>query len=177
MRTIKQTTSNKFLNIKEIFDPENHCKGYQFAERRGIDSIAFICIDRDTNLFLVNNEYTPPANEFLLRAFGGSLDKAKSKEEIVREELKEEAGYEVAEDKIHFVGSAFVSTQMNQRCFLYLIDITKAKNTGRKPENAMEGVAMPTKLTVNEILDGEDWKAITIINKAIRLGIIGYLSK
>ena len=49
MRTVKQLTNNKYLNIKEVVDKENHVTGFQFAERRGVDSVAFICLD-------VNNE-------------------------------------------------------------------------------------------------------------------------
>ena len=75
MRIIKQLTNNKFLNIKEVIDEEHFVKGYQFAERLGKDSIAFICYDRITNEFLLNNEFKPPVNEMILGAFGGSLDK------------------------------------------------------------------------------------------------------
>jgi hypothetical protein len=53
MRTIKTLTQNKFLNIKEVEDLKNNVKGYQFAERRGVDSIAFICYDKLTGNFLV----------------------------------------------------------------------------------------------------------------------------
>jgi hypothetical protein len=166
MRTIKQLTNNKFLNIKEVSDLEKGVRGYQFAERLGKDSIAFICYDRSTKKYLLNHEYTPPTNEFLIRAFGGSLDKKISKNDIVKEEVKEEAGYTVIDSMIYEVGSVFVSTQMNQRCYLYLVDITNAKQTGRSPENEVEKMATELWKEEIDVIKGDDWKSIVIIEKA-----------
>lgn len=172
MRTIKKLTDNKYLNIKEVVDEKNHVSGYQFAERRGVDSVAFICYNSETGQFLLNREYTPPTNEFLVRAFGGSLDKQISKKSIVKEEVQEEAGYTVTDDMIHEVGSAFVSTQMNQRCFLYLVDITNGKKTGRIPENQVEQMATELWRKEIDINWGDDWKSIVIIKKAKEKKII-----
>jgi 8-oxo-dGTP pyrophosphatase MutT (NUDIX family) len=178
MRVIKQLTTNKFLNIKEVNDSENNCKGYQFAERRGVDSVAFICynsgeVSEDINFgkFLVNKEYTPPTNEFHIRAFGGSIDKQKPMIEIVKEEVKEECGYDVSERKIYELGKAFVSTQMNQYCYLYLVDLKGAKMTGRKSENAIEAMAETVWKKADELINGTDWKSIVIINKAKKEGL------
>ena len=167
MRTTKQTTENKFLNIKEVWDADTHCRGYQFAERRGVDSVAFICWDYNRGKFLLNKEFTPPTGEFLFRAFGGSMDKKATREEIVLEEVKEEVGYAVAMANIYPLGNAFVSTQMNQRCYLFLVDISNVKETGREPENEMEKISCPVSKTMKEIYEGDDWKAITIIVKAM----------
>jgi hypothetical protein len=172
MRVIKQITNNKFLNIKEVSDPNMGCKGYQFAERRGVDSIAFICYDKSTNKFLLNNEATPPLGIFLLRAFGGSLDKDILKDEIVKEEVLEEAGYDVDLKNIKSVGKCFVSTQMNQYCHLYFVMVSDKQKTERKPENACEALAETVWLSEEEIVYGDDWKAIAILNKAKRRAII-----
>lgn len=163
MREVKQLTNNKFLNIKEVRHPEKNVNGYQFAERRGVDSIAFICWDVKRDLFLVNKEYTPPTDEFHLRAFGGSLDKAVEQIEIVRGELKEEAGFEKA--TVVKVGSMFVSTQMNQYCHLYVALVNKDDQGERHPENAIEAMASTVWLTKDEIISGSDWKAISIVAK------------
>ena len=45
MRIVKKMTDNKFINLYEIQDPSKHVKGFQFAERLGKDSVAFICHD------------------------------------------------------------------------------------------------------------------------------------
>jgi hypothetical protein len=172
LRTVKQMTNNKFLNIKEVFDEANHCKGYQFAERRGVDSIAFICYDENTNRFFINKEYTPPTGEFLVRAFGGSLDKDVDKIHIVIDEVKEEVGIEVTSKNIYPVGSVFVSTQMNQRCYLYFVDVSYLKRGDRMPENEMEKMASVLCLGEDEIINNDDWKAIVIINKAKKAGLL-----
>jgi len=165
MRVIKQITNNKFLNIKEVSDPDMGCKGYQFAERKGVDSIAFICYDKMTNKFLLNNEATPPIGAFLKRAFGGSLDKDMVHEEIVKEEVLEEAGYEVELKNIKSLGKFFVSTQMNQYCYLYIVIVSDQYKSERKPQNACEALSEPVWLSEEEIINGEDWKSIVILNK------------
>ena len=176
MRTIKQLTDNRFLNIKEVADSTMHVKAYQFAERKGVDSIAFICHtmrpDHGDQKFLLNHECTPPTGEFLNRAFGGSLDKDTNLEEIVIEEVKEEAGYDVTENQVFSLGKVFVSTQMNQYCHLFLVEVFKHLEVPREPENATEAISEPIWMSAKEIMEGSDWKAITIIHKAIWEGII-----
>ena len=169
MRIVKKTTDNKFLNIFEVTDPETHCKGYQYAERRGKDSIAFICYHKQTKKFLINHEFTPPNGTFMDRAFGGSLDKeGKDYTDIVIEEVKEEAGYNVTKENVYLVGNCFVSTQMNQRCYLYFVIVDNHLETERAPENEMEKIAIPTWVSMATILSGDDWKAIVIVMKAVR---------
>jgi len=141
MREVTQTTDNKFLNLNLVVDTENNVGGYQFAERRGTDSVAFVCYDRDTSEFLVSNEYKPPVNEFIDGAFGGSLDKEVPKLSIVIDEVKEEAGFVVEWRDVIPVGRSFVSTQMNQYCYLYLVYVDKTEEQDREPENAVEAMA------------------------------------
>ena len=172
MRIVKQITDNRFLNIKEVTDHDLRCTAYQFAERKGVDSVAFICYDKEKGLFLINKEATPPTGGFMLRAFGGSIDKSKPYEEIVRDEVLEEAGYKIPPSKIKLVGRSFVSTQMNQFCYLFIVFISDDKKTARHPENECEALASLEWRLENEIMDGEDWKAITIIEKAKRKGLL-----
>ena len=174
MRTINALTNNKFLNIKEVCHPEKNVKGYQFAERRGVDSIAFICWDRATGDYLVNREYKPPVDEFICSAFGGSLDKNVDQMKIVIGEVREEAGFEVTDKDVIFVGKAFVSTQMNQYCWLYFVMVDKKSQLELKPENAVEAMAKPVWMWRSEIIKLDDWKAVTILTKAENMGIIGY---
>ena len=69
MRVVTNLTSNRFLNIKEVVDPEYGVKGYQFAERLGVDSVAFICFDPVKSYFLLNREY----KHLLMNLFWGRL--------------------------------------------------------------------------------------------------------
>ncbi len=153
---------NKFLKIKEWKRKQGV---YYYAERLGIDSVAFILHDRYTNRFGLINEYKPPIDQFLLTAFGGSLDNPELKPiEIVEQEVREEAGY--VDAVIKYVGLSFVSTQMNQFCYLYLVDVTGARIVSRAPQNSIEEMSTIKWVTNGDIINGEDWKAITILTKA-----------
>lgn len=172
MRIVKQITNNSFLNLKEVRDDNMGCRGYQFAERKGVDSVAFVCYDESTGEYIINKEATPPTGEFLNRAFGGSIDKKISYDEIVKAEVLEEVGYKVPMTRIKLVGRSFVSTQMNQYCYLYLVKVSEGQKTKRCPENATEALSKPIRLTEDQIVGGDDWKSISIIAKARKLGII-----
>ncbi len=175
MREVHLLTNNRFLNINEVVDPENSVRGYQFAERRGVDSIAFVCYNKNAKTVLLNLEYKPPVDAFILGAFGGSIDKEKSYEEITQAEVREEAGFEVQLEDIINLGKVFVSTQMNQFCYLYLVYVDAKNQKDRQPENAIEAKAKTEWRNVyNPVLFEElaDWKAITILAKAEKKGLI-----
>lgn len=171
-KTIKQLTNNRFLNIKEIKDPENNVRGYQFAERLGVDSVAFIGYYPQEETFLVNKEYKPPISRFITGAFGGSMDKSKSPAEIVIGEVREEAGFEVNESDLKYLGRVFVSTQMNQFCYLFIVILDKVKQKERQPENAVEAMATTKWVKEEDIYKMEEWKPIAIVALSKELGII-----
>lgn len=172
-KVIKQLTSNKFLNIKEIRDPDNNVNGYQFAERLGVNSVAFIGYSPSDNEFLVNKEYKPPISNFITGAFGGSMDKDKSPTDIVIGEVREEAGFEVEKNDVKYLGRVMVSTQMNQFCFLFLVILDKKNQKEKQPENAIEAMAKTKWVKEEDIYRMEEWKPITIVALAKENGIIG----
>ena len=150
---------NKFLQIKKA---KNH--EYYYAERLGIDSIAFVLFDRQKGYGLIK-EFKPPIDEFVITAFGGSIDKDKSLLEIVKDEVKEEAGYTVLDCDILYRGKRFVSTQMNQFCHLYLVDVSGLIPGEKEPETYLESIAKVVWLKYRDVisLDFLDWKAQAII--------------
>jgi hypothetical protein len=172
MRKVVQLTSNKFVNLKEVRDPEKGCEGFQFAERRGVDSVSFICYDDNTKMFLLNQDYFPPLDKFVTWAFSGSLDKKIPKIQIVQEEVYEEAGFAVEFDRIYDLGSCIVSTQMNQTCYLYLVDVTGLKQGERHPENKLEAMAKTIWHKKAEVLECQDWKSITILVRAMNKSLV-----
>ncbi len=145
---------------------------YLYSERLGKDSVAFILYDRnatDDVEFGLINEVKPPLGEgrFLTTAFGGSIDKELSYTEIVQEEVEEESGYKVKLENIIELGKVMVSTQMNQMCYLYLVDVT-----GIETSNVIEDNTSVQWVNAEEIVDGPDWKASVIIFKSIHRGIV-----
>ena len=155
---------NDFLEIKKW---EKEDQVYYYAERRGVDSVAFVLQDKKTGKVGLISEFKPPIDKFVVTAFGGSLDKDLSHEEIVKEEVLEEAGYEGV--SLSYAGSAFVSTQMNQWCHLYLVDVTHAQEVGRRPQTKLEEIATVEWMWPAQVKSLFCWKAITILTK---MGVI-----
>jgi len=146
---------------------------YEYAERGGMDSIAFILYDRHTDKFGLIFESKPPIDErfgenaHMLTAFGGSIDCDKSLKEICQMEVAEEAGFEVPLENIHSVGMVLVSTQMSQMCHLFYVDVTGIEKTlTAEYENTEEfNGNFVSWVTQDEIMVLRDWKAITIVAK------------
>ena len=172
MRTEEKLTDNKFVNLKQVKHPEKNVGCYQFAERLGVDSIAFICYDKASGKFLVNKEYKPPVDQFVSGAFGGSMDKAQKPIDIAIGEIKEEAGFSVKASDVYSLGSVFVSTQMNQFCMLFLAIVDASDQGEKEPENAIEAMATTRWITYDDVMALQDWKAITIVAKAKDRNII-----
>ena len=165
-RRVINLTQLKWLNIKEAIDPNLGVKGFQFAERKGVDSVAFIGLDTDRDEFILTNEYLPPLDIFLDRAFGGSLDNDNfSPIEITQMEIQEEAGYKVELDDIVYLGKVFVSSMMNQFCHLFIFFANDSLKCERTTDDPIEKMATIRRIPLSEINSLEDWKAITIVSK------------
>lgn len=144
---------------------------YYFAERLGVDSVAFVLErmtkegDYDSYEYGLIREYKPPIADFIVSAFGGSLDKPLTPLETVIEECREEAGFIVEARDITYCGKRFVSTQMNQFCHLYSIDVSLLPQGKREPQTYLEAQASVVWLKADEIdnLEFLDWKAQVII--------------
>jgi len=155
-----------FLTVKKA-------RGYfYYAERGGIDSVAFIVYDRNTKMFGLINESKPPLDEMydrkvsLTTAAGGSLDVDIPYEDIAMVECREEMGFSVQTERVHDVGRVLVSTQMSQECYCYLIDVT-----GLEPGDSEEDNELIW-LTEANVMSRNDWKAVYIIAQAKYLGIL-----
>jgi len=136
---------------------------YLYSERAGVDSVAFILIDKNKNKIGLIQEIKPPLYERCIKrlatAFGGSLDKNINPEKIVIEEVKEEAWYNVDEKDITYIGETMVSTQSNQMLKGYVVDVTNAKFVGADEDEKIVW------FDVNGLFDNSDWKSIFIYTK------------
>lgn len=168
-----------FLNVKSAATTP-----YFYAERKGMDSIAFILIDnnRDKKYGMIN-ERKPPMDyrmgeEVMMEtAFGGSNDMIDVEEyinmsddeiishfkELVQTECREESGYRVDLDKIEFVSKELVSTQMNQFCYLFKVDVTGVEQGEKEPQNREEAIATVEWKSLKDVQKTNDWKAKTIL--------------
>lgn len=140
---------------------------YYFSERAGKDSVAFILHDHRTNLYACIREFKPPIDQFLVTAFGGSMDNPSAQPlDIVITECKEEAGFNVQPEDVKYCGTVMVSTQSNQMCHLYLVHVDARSQGETDPQCEMEATATVHWLTQDEVFRLNDWKAPTIIVKS-----------
>lgn len=158
---------NDFLRICTA---DNAGKPYYYAERKGKDSVAFILYNDTHKKYGLIHEWKPPLQEWLVTAFGGSIDSHKSVLEIVRQECKEEAGYNPCDGHIQFMGKHFVSTQMNQFCYLYLVSVQGYEqhilSLEEEEQRKLSGEhkSTPVWMTYEQVLDTQCWKAKTILH-------------
>lgn len=154
---IKVKTSGKFI----------------YAERRGIDSVAFILIATnasDERRIGLIHEFKPPIDSFLITAFGGSIDQEKYKDNLVQlviDEVIEEAGFTVSSEQIKGYGKVFCSSQMNQHVFLFAVEVDKLRQGERTTIDPLELKSSIVWMTIPEALKTEDWKVATIISKRL----------
>lgn len=173
----KAPNGEPFLTVKQA-------RGYyEYSERPGKDSIAFVLYDSSLGLYGLINESKPPMDERynklvkMVTAFGGSIDMDKTYQEICQTEVLEEAGYDVPLDRIQTIGKTLVSSQMSQLCEGFLVDVTDIKKTHRteyeQPMTDEQAQKDPNEfagngtvwLTKDEVLMNNDWKSIFIIAK------------
>ncbi len=172
----KNFNGDSFISIKKSRDY------YMYAQRAGVDSIAFILYDKNIDKFALIKESKPPldTNNYLaslITAFGGSIDMDKTPKEICQIEVAEESGYKVELSKIHFVGETLVSTQMSQICKLFIVDITNKSKT-QKAEYEIESKHSQDRvvwLDRDEIMENGDWKSIYILSQMLYLKFFRFL--
>lgn len=159
-------------NNEPFFKVKTYKDWYTFGERAGVDSIAFILYDSRDDMYGLINEHKPPLDAYMNTAFGVSLDNPNlTPLEICIEEVQEESGYIVTEDNIQYFGKVLVSTQMNQMCHLYLIDVTNLK-PGKRNLGEDEVGSSVVWMCDEDIAKCSDWKAITIMLKSFYRKVI-----
>jgi len=144
---------------------------YFYAERKGVDSIAFVLFDinlNDLKRIGVIKQYIPPFGKFMTTAFTGSIDKDYYKDDLrvlVQEEVLEESGFNVELQDIKFYGKFLVSTQINQFCYLFGVTVNKNLQGERTTTNPTELQAELVWLELPEVIQLEDWKTILVVTK------------
>lgn len=172
-----------FLNVRSA-----ETTPYFYAERKGIDSVAFILVDNNRpDKYGVFNERKPPMDArygelyFVETAFGGSndmIDDAKYLsmsdseviehfQKLVKIETREECGYDIEVDRINFVSRELVSTQMNQWAYMFVVDVTDVKQGKSAPQNAEEAMGSIRWKNFKQVQQMNDWKTKTILFTAI----------
>lgn len=84
---------------------------------------------------------------------------------LLKQKSRKKTGFVVELEDIKYLGDAFVSTQMNQFCHLFIVFVDKENQGEREPENAIEAMAKTKWVDKKDIKEMRDWKAITIMAK------------
>ncbi len=164
---------NEWCTIKEI--PKEDGESYYFMERAGVDSVAFILFDanKGEECFGLINQYRGQFGVYQKGCYTGSLDKPElTIDQIVIEEVKEEAGYEVTEDNLCFIGHECCGSQSNERVHLYLVNVTGLEQKELEPESIHEENTDNLWMCETELMFCDDWKAKLILLSCKRLEIL-----
>lgn len=170
--------SKKYITVKRIGNSQPDPSDYYYVERAGVDSVAFLLLDRlhflpdqktsyPTMVYQVLTQWHGPTNKFRTGAFTGSLDKDKPLNEIVADEVNEEAGFFLngQHDRIIFMRSCILCGNSNETVHLFLVDITGLSQQPRPAENIFEANTQRTWMTQQQIFsETEDWKAHMIVH-------------
>lgn len=158
-RTPKFKGGKKWLTVIKTTDKDG--SPFFHVQRLGKDSVAFICYaEHRRGELLCLKQWSAPYKGMITGAFTGSLDKdGKSIEDIVIEELREEAGITATSDRLKLVSRDRVGTSTDETCYLYLINISNLPIEQKEPENVYEQLAQRLWLTCSEIQEHGDWRA------------------
>lgn len=138
---------------------------FYYAERFGINSVAFICFDpSEPDKVLVLSQWHAPLGKFINGAFTGSIDKDLSVLEILKEEVLEEAGYGVADTDVKFVGKYPVGSQTSEQVYLFLVLVSPETFVGVHPENEFEENTLRSLITIEQARTLREWKLQIILN-------------
>ena len=165
-QTSKMKGSEPWLTVysqhKQDDDPDD---GYFWVKRGGTDSVAFLLYDSDLKKYGAIKCFHGPTKTWQVRAFTGSLDKPeKSLEEILKDEVIEEAGYEVDSDRIRDLPGYYVGHNTDEKVNLYVVDITGMERKTPEFENDFEeNTEIYWMSGTSMIRKSPDWKVGIII--------------
>jgi len=171
------TTPHNFITIKKA----PNCSFF-YSERKGIDSVSIVLVDKERQLIGLTNETKPPFNEreqtemaFKTTAMGGSLFDMISSEkdyldmsfdeqleiatETAKKETKEEMGFDVSDTNVKFQKRVVFDSMSNEYVWLFVIEVDKSKKGDREPQNKLESMASNVWVSFDDITSLEDGKA------------------
>jgi len=176
------SSSESNQNSESYFTIKKTRGYYLFAQRAGVDSIAFILYNADRQKYALIHESKPPLDGIdyrasLITAFGGSIDMgdAVTYQQICQTEVAEEAGYNVPLSNIHSIGKTLVSTQMSQMCEGFLVDVTGIPKEQKAEWEVLESSTINGDrvlwMSYDEVMENGDWKSVYIMTQAKYKGI------
>jgi hypothetical protein len=154
-------------------------KGYYFSERKGVDSIAVLLykmvkwdnFDGDgIDMHILTRMQALPIDNAqsnddkdipkLFRCpITGGLEEGVSLINQARAEVREEAGYDIAEAAFHYIGEYYVGTQTNEKVHMFIanVDAVGTETLDIKGDGSyFESISKNEWINIEEVLDDDD---------------------
>lgn len=165
--------SNKVLFSTNWVKLKETKTGFQYLERKGRDSIAVLllriennkleCLIRKQPLCALLDDLSDFAFALGNCPITGSLEIKEDPKKCTVREIKEEAGYDVPEKNLSYVGSYIVGTQTNEKCYMYIANVTDLTNTIPEGDGSEdEKVSYNEWVSINSI-SNEPYSGLAII--------------
>jgi len=137
---------NKWLQLREIRDPENGVDGYVYSHEKISDGKVVAMLpyrkSSDDYEFLLRSEVTPCwGMQHFVSSTTGKVDKGETPIQTAVRELKEEAGYSVKEKDMIPLGTSFSSKSSDTVNYLFSVDLADKK----KGEVTTDGTELEAK--------------------------------
>ncbi|BAC44089.1 predicted MutT-like hydrolases [Malacoplasma penetrans HF-2] len=156
------TKNNKLIIKTKYLSMYKTEKGFYYCQRASINSVALLCYKKENNeyLFLIRYQPLPEIEEkerwdqLYPCPITGSIDENEIPIETVIRECWEEAGIKINKDLVYEINPSIATTQMNEKIFFYLCDVTGLKES--IPENdgsIFESVSKNLWVTEKELLN------------------------
>jgi hypothetical protein len=116
----------KWLTIKETK------AGFQFSERKGVNSVAVFLCRRKSYKWQVLIRMQPLCidttnTKIFPCPITGTVDNEGEILLPALNEIEEEGGYKVDKNKVKYLGEYIVGTQTNEICYMYFVDVSGMK--------------------------------------------------
>lgn len=127
---------SKVLYITKWVSLKESSTGFQFLERKGKDSVAILLFKVENNELYCLIRKQPlcalldGVKDHVLGncPITGSIEQDENYKITAIREVEEESGYILNIDKLVDIGFYIVGTQTNEKCFIYIADVTGLKN-------------------------------------------------
>lgn len=153
---------NKLLYATKHLSLYENKKGFIYAQRRTINSVACLCFRKTNNgiEFLIRYQPLPEIdikkewNDLYPCPITGSIEENQTPEVCAIHEVLEEAGYQINTSNIIDKSFCISSTQMNEKVFNFLINVTNCKYTTPKGDGSIfEQVSENKWVNQEELID------------------------
>ena len=144
---IETLYDNEWLSLKQIKEPKDGTYGYVYShETRCNGNIITMLPYRyigNKIQYLLRNEITPcwKSNEHVISSITGGLEEDQTIYDCAKNELYEEAGYDVEKNDFRYFGKIYGIKSSDTYYHLFIIDLTNVNKTGDASGDGSEGEA------------------------------------